>query len=78
MEPWRHARTYSIAAQDLTIHVFRCPMRHRCSCSSELRVTHGPGVVFLEQSVPHTTDSHEEYTPHRLRPEVQEKVRQTV
>jgi hypothetical protein len=53
-------------------------MRHRSSCNSELRVTHGLGVVLLEQSVPHTTDSHEEHTPHRLRPEVQEKVRQTV
>ncbi len=39
-------------------------MRHRSSCSSALRVTHGPGVVLLEQSLPHTTDSHEEHTPH--------------
>ena len=78
MEPWKHAHTYSIAAHELTISVFRCHMRHRCSCDSELRVTHGPGFVCLEQSAPHTIHSHDEHTRHRLRPEVEDKIRKAV
>ena len=59
---WKQARIHTRSG-GYTLRVFKCPMRYRCDCLAQLRITegtcHGDGFILLEKSRTHDLTSHQ-------------------
>ena len=59
---WKQARSHTRSV-GYNLRVFKCPMRYRCDCLAQLRITegtcHGDGFILLEKSGTHDLNSHQ-------------------